>query len=227
MEEIIKILIKIFIEDPFSIIKNFIKAMRTVLLILISSHFYEKYIYDFTILTDAKLIFDFFMNGEFLKPLFIFILTILLFDKLLNILIERIFGKIFIDKQIKIATEITTYIKEKKENSMELQEFIQSTQNKFINKSITILSKIIVINKNEINTQEIMANTTQIDIEKFNVFSLIIVQLNIFLFLISGNHISIIIISLFSIIIIQILKSLFHFSKIYYNGILNEPNRTK
>ncbi|MEI6489652.1 MAG: hypothetical protein WCP52_11860, partial [Bacteroidota bacterium] len=80
MEELLKLILKVLKDDPYSIIKDLFKAMRTILLIIISAFFYRYFISDFKLVENFNALFLFFISGDFLKPLTVFIITWMIFD---------------------------------------------------------------------------------------------------------------------------------------------------
>src|SRR5258708_297160 len=104
MDDLIKYLVKILLDDDaYAAVKGFVKILRKIILVLLSVMIYKIFIGDFSLLTSIKEIWEFFLSGQFLTPVLIYLLTYFVFDSLLSIIIERIFGWIFTDRMAKTS----------------------------------------------------------------------------------------------------------------------------
>ena len=219
MEEILKIVLKLIIEEPALIVGNILKSMRSIFLFVISICLYKYYYGDFVLVKNTTELLDFFVSGFFLKPLTIFILAWLFFDLLLNICIEKIFSYLYIDKQS---------IKAKKEKEL-LNHAILVKQNKITSKEQLKRFYLFAIYR-YCQKQKIIKNITIEKIKKyltefkkiegieiFNIISLVLTQLMVLLILINKVNIKIVLFLVIFLFLIQFFKS-----KIIYYKILLE-----
>lgn len=221
MEEIIKIALKLIIEEPALIIGNILKSMRSIFLFVISIYLY-KYAYgDFVLVKNMTELLDFFVNGFFLKPVAVFIFAWLVFDLFLNVCIENVFGFLYINqktnaaKKEKEALNKVILLKQTKIKSKEqLKRFYYFAIYRYLKNKLHI--------KN-ISTEDIkdnLVNFKKIEVKLFNTISLAIIQLIILLFLINKDNIIITFSFISIIILIQFLKSKVIYYKILLEDIL-------
>ena len=175
MGALLKFLIELLIQgDAFSIIINIIKTMRTIFLAVISCFIYRYFVSDFTLSKNLEEVFVFFTSGYFLKPLGIFIATWFLFDATLTLILEILFGILFVNKKKKKAMKLIsdfTGLESEKQN--EIQIMADEQFKTFISKKMG--SKFVSL------FYEHMPIVEEKTIERFDAVALLIAQLTIVL----------------------------------------------
>ena len=203
MEELIKAFLKVLKDDPYSVIKDIIKSMRTILLIIISTFMYKYFVSDFVIITTLSQLANFFLSGFFLMPLLVFIITWLIFDVVLNIIMSLFFNILIVNKCKKIAAEANKSLSElNKDEKVDKSKEYTLFKNDFVRRLFFF---------REVSNDDIKEVESLMDdsfLSKIDVISIISIQIIIVICLLGkGNVYSIVGLTIL-VILFQLLKSL-------------------
>lgn len=119
MEEFYKLFIKAINEEPIFIVRGIVKLMRTLSTFLISVLIYTSIFGEFELITNIPGIFNFFTDGAFVKPVLTYVAVVLLFDVILNFLLQVVFEFTFVWRKIKNINKLEVMMKDTKEVNKE------------------------------------------------------------------------------------------------------------
>lgn len=158
-------------EEPFFIVRGIAKLMRTLGTFLISVLIYKSIYGDFELITDIQGVFDFFANGDFVIPIVTYVTVIILFDVILNIILQILADIIFMRKRFNDLGRLEKELSTSTENDREaVMRFLGRVHRK-------VLQSLMI--KDPPQIKELSKLVNEINIKRFDITCLIFAQWSI------------------------------------------------
>ncbi len=211
MEAILKFIFESLINgDPFSIIINIVKAMRTVFLLVISCFLYKHFVSDFTLSKNVDEVWNFFSTGYFLKPFAMLIVTWFLFDLILSVLIKWIFNILLVNRMRNKATRLMSTLAML--DTAQENEIMDMSNEKLT----AILHKIPFYKQYTTVSNDVkLPKLSEKSIDNIDGVALLITQLIVVLFFTNMQSIILVTLLIIILLIIEAIKSYMISYKIY------------
>lgn len=208
-KEVIKSIIEILTDEPISLVRQIIKTMRTIFLILISMTMYRFIIGNFNLVHNIDDLFTYFNNGTILKSLGIFLGTWIVFDVVLMLLINYL-TSFYMDRVVIMAKKINKTFVNDKDNTIEQ---IRNNSDKIFIK----ISKFI--NLDDTDKKLIQPTINKVNINKYDNYTLIIFQFLIVSLISKVYNTWVFILLILAFIIVQLFKIIVVLNKNMYEKI--------